>query len=207
MRRDVGTRANGLGKVIATLALAVALLPIAAQSKKSLVIFPVGLGEAALSTEAYNFETTGTTALLAAANSTEKFYLISYSRTHPGIKRALAEGSIQAGILLPPFTGKVNNRYRAVVLGSLLRADFAVAAAVDSYRYDAESKTVKLSAMLEAYDVKGARLVASFATSVEAVGENESAAAAAAWKKFVDFSFPQAVERLTAPAKPPSGGK
>jgi hypothetical protein len=151
--------------------------------------------------EGYNLADLMTAAVRAGFEKNGSFASQQFSRTHPSVKRGLAEGSLRSALLLEPFTGMAESQPKAVVLGKLLRADYTAAGVVEDFSYDEAKKSAKLIATLELCDVKAAKMMGSVVLTVTSEGETEAVAAKAAAAKFADSAVPQAIAMLTAPPK------
>ncbi|MCH8273383.1 MAG: hypothetical protein IH851_01145 [Armatimonadetes bacterium] len=173
-------------------------------------MFQFGLGDNAFSPEGYKTDAEMTRLFRQALANDKRFRVSLFSRSHPAVKRALAEGSISAGVLWPPFTGKSRGRYTALSLSALMRADLAVAGVVESIQFDGEKKQSRLVASILIFDVKSRKLLGNVVLSAVGSGETEAAAATAAVAKYIEIVVPQVIAVLTARPKekePPAGGR
>lgn len=193
------------GRLLIGLTLAI-LLPasfaFAQPKQKSLAVFPVGLGESAFSPEGYSLETASTKPLEDEFKKDNRFSVVPFSRAHPSIRRALAEGFVTAQMLMAPFTGRSQGEFNAIRLGRLMRVDLAVASIIDSYDFNAATGAAKMVVRFELFDVKASKFLGSVALTAEGKGADEKTAAGAAINHFLSVGVPQSIEILTKPPKP-----
>lgn len=173
--------------------------------QKSLGVFPVGLADSVFSPEGYSLEDAGSKAISDQLRLDKRFSVVPFTRTHPAIQRALNEGSVKAGLLMAPFTGRAEGEFKAVRLGRLMRVELAIAPIIDSYDFDSAKSTAKLVIRYEIYDVKLSKLIGSVGLSAEGKGADEKTAASAAVADIVSKSIPQVIEMMTKPPK--TGGQ
>jgi hypothetical protein len=188
--------------------LALALLAFTAQAqtaKKSLVACPFVLRESVMETKDYSLQDELTKAVIERLKKDPQFAVLTFSRTHPSVRRALAEGSLKSALLLEPFTGVEGGQPKAVTLGRLMRGQLALAGVVDSFEYDAEKKMAKVVVSIELYDIAESKLLGAVAMTAEGAGDTEMAAAKATAAKLAETAVPEAVKILTAPRKKDGG--
>ncbi|MGI8924844.1 MAG: hypothetical protein ACR2HJ_12610 [Fimbriimonadales bacterium] len=195
-----------VGQVIVALAFAfIAVVANSQTGRKALVVFPFGLGEDVMEAKEYKLQDELTRATHALVRQDEKFTATLFARTHPSVKRALAEGSLKSALLLEPFTGEVGGQPKSVILGKLVRGQLALAGLVESFEYDATKKSARLVASIELYDIVAAKLLGTVVLTTDAPGETEAEAAKATAAKLAGDAVPQAVKILTAPPKKDGG--
>ncbi len=195
-----------VGQVVT--ALAFALIAVVANSqtgRKVLVVFPFGLGEDVMEAKEYKLQDELTKAMHTLVKQDERFTATLFARTHPSVKRALAEGSLKSALLLEPFTGEVGGQPKSVILGKLVRGQLALAGLVESFEYDAMKKSARLVASIQLYDIVAAKLLGTVVLTADAPGVTEAEAAKAAAAKLAVEAVPQSVKILTAPPKKDGG--
>jgi len=170
------------------------------------LLFDFGLGDNARSPEGLKLENELTLALEKGLSSDKRLRISRFSRTHPAVKRAMNEGSIPTGILIPPFTGRSGGEYKAQKLGRLLRSEFTVAGVVDRFGYQPNAKTAEMVIIVEVLHTKTNKLIASIASTITAKGENETEAGIEAVGTFSREIAPKIIEAIVAPKKEKSGG-
>jgi len=195
-----------VGQVIVALAFALIALGANSQTgRKALVVFPFGLGEDVMEAKEYKLQDELTKATHTLVKQDERFSATLFARTHPSVKRALAEGSLKSALLLEPFTGEVGGQPKSVILGKLVRGQLALAGLVESFEYDAVKKSARLVASIELYDIVAAKMLGTVVLTADALGETEADAARAAVTKLAAEAVPQSVKILTAPPKKDGG--
>lgn len=170
------------------------------------LLFDVGLGDNARSPEGLKLENELTLALEKGLSQDKRLRISRFSRMHPAVKRAINEGSIPTGILIPPFTGKSGGEYKAQKLGRLLRSEFTVAGVVDRFAFQPNTKTAEMVVIVEVINTKTNKLVMTIASTITANGENETEAGIAAVGKFAQGVVPKIIEAIVTPKKEKSGG-
>lgn len=198
------------GRVLMGLALFALIAVAFAQDKPqpSLVSFAFGLGNDAFAPAGFKLEDEATRAVNNRLKSEKTFRVQPFSRTHPSVKRALAEGSIRSMLLWPPFTGKNQGQYKAITLAKLMRSDLALAGMIESVEFDEENNIGRLVVAIELYDVKAGKLKGTVVLTAEGAGETEVEAITAAIANLAETAVPQAITILKTPAKstePPLG--
>jgi hypothetical protein len=207
MKLRIAGSHSGVRRALLGLALAVLVSPALGQTaKKSLAFFPFGLGEEVMQTQGFKLEEALNGAFAETMQKDERFTHQTFKRTHASVRRSLMEGSLKSALLLEPYTGRYDNAFKAVTLGKVIRADFAVAGQVESWTYDPVTKTAKMTVSVETYNVGEAKPMGAVVISVEGSGETEAAAATAAAKAFSSQAVPQVLEILTRPPKKDGGG-
>ncbi len=177
------------------------------QTQKSVAYFPFGLGDNAFSPEGYSLEEALTKGFLAEFGKDKRFSVNEFSRSNPGVKRALNEGSIPASILLAPFTGRQGTEFKGITLGKLMRAEISIAGIAERFSFDASKKSSSLIVTIEIFDVKAAKVLGIVSLTAKGTGDDKISAAKSAVADFVKQGVAQVVAILTAPPKPkPSGG-
>lgn len=197
-----GMREALLGLALAALSVSAAAQPV----KKSVAYFPFGLGEAVMQTPGFKLEESLTAPFATVLQKDDRFSHQTFKRTHASVRRALMEGSLKSALLLEPFTGRYDNAFRAVTLGKVIRADFAVAGVVDAWSFDPATKTAKMTVSIETYDVSEAKPLGAVVLSVEGAGETEADAAKSAAQALAEQAVPQVLKILTTPPKKDGGG-
>lgn len=177
-----------------------------AAPQRSVAYFPFGLGDNAISPEGYSLEEALTKGFLADFNKDKRFSVNEFSRSNPGVKRALNEGSIPASLLLAPFTGRHGNEFKGITLGKLMRAEISIAGVVEKLSYDAAKKTSALVVSLEIFDVKAGKVLGIVSLTANGTGDDKISAAKSAVAEFVKLGVVQVIAILTAPPKPKSSG-
>ncbi|HWP31010.1 MAG TPA: hypothetical protein VNK96_04690 [Fimbriimonadales bacterium] len=170
------------------------------------LLFDFGLGDNARSPEGLKLENELTLALEKGLSQDKRLRISRFSRTHPAVKRAINEGSIPTGILIPPFTGKSGGEYKAQKLGRLLRAEFTVAGVVDRFAFQTNTKSAEMVVIVEVINTKTNKLVTTLASTITTNGENETEAGIAAVGKFAQEVAPKIIEAIVTPKKEKSGG-
>lgn len=171
-----------------------------------ILLFEFGLGDNARSPEGLKLENELTLALEKGLSQDKRLRITRFSRTHPAVKRAISEGSIPTGILIPPFTGKSGGEYKAQRLGRLMRAEFTVAGIVDRFAFHANTKVAEMIVIVEVMNTKTNKLVTAIASTITTNGENETEAGIAAVGKFTQEVAPKIIEAIVTPKKEKSGG-
>lgn len=191
--------------ILAALALFASIAFAAPQ--RSVAYFPFGLGDNAFSPEGYSLEEALTKGFLAEFSKDKRFSVNEFSRSNPGVKRALNEGSIPASLLLAPFTGRQGSEFKGITLGKLMRAEVSIAGIAEKLSYDAAKKTSDLVVSLEIFDVKAGKVLGIVSLTAKGTGEDKLSAAKSAVADFIKQGVSQVIAILTAPPKPkPSGG-
>lgn len=200
-------KSGGLRQAFVGLALAaLTVSAIAQMPKKSVAFFPFGLGEAVMQTQGYKLDEAVTAPFALALQKDERFTHQTFKRTHASVRRGLMEGSLKSALLLEPHTGSYENAFRAVTLGKVIRADFAVAGVVDAWVFDPDTKKAKMTVSIETYDVSGAKPLGAVVLTVEGSGETEAEAAKSAANALAEQAVPQVLKILTTPPKKDGGG-
>jgi hypothetical protein len=207
MNLRLACKSGGVRQAIFGLALAALSVTAGAQvPKKSVAFFPFGLGEAVMQTQGFKLDAVLTAPFSLALQKDERFTYQTFKRTHPSVRRGLMEGSLKSALLLEPYTGRYDNAFRAVTLGKIIRADFAVAGVVDAWAFDPAAKQAKLTVSIETYDVVGAKPLGAVVLTVEGTGETEADAAKSAADGLAAEALPQVLKILTTPPKKDGGG-
>lgn len=185
------------------LALALFVFSAFAQpaAKKYLVLFPFGLSNDVMETQGYKLQEELTKSVRAALDSDKTFAATVFTRSHPAIKRGLSEGTLKSAILLEPFIGMSDGQHKAITLGKLVRAEIAAAGVVEDFSFDAEKKKAKLTASIQLFDVKAAKIIGSVVLTSEGTGATEPEAAKDAASKFARAAVPQVVATFNQPKK------
>lgn len=198
---------RGMSQALWVLALAALFSFAAAQrpATKLVVYFPFGLSNEVMETQGYKLQDEVTTALRAELSKDKAYSFATFSRAHPSVKRALAEGSLKSALLLEPYTGMSQGQHKAITLGKLIRGDLALAGVIDSFEYNETTKRAKLVGSIELFDLKSGKMIGSVALTAEGDGETEAAAAKSAAMKYAEIAAPQVISTLSAPTKKDGG--
>jgi hypothetical protein len=190
----------GASRGLTALALAVLVLVGQTQTpKKNLVLFPFGLGDSVMQTKGYRLQDELSQSVRAGFEKSGGYVVVPFTRMHPSVKRALAEDTVKAAMLIEPFTGKSGGEFKAVALGKLLRGDFAAAGVVDEFSYSAAKKSAKIVVSLELYDVRKSKPCGGVVLTSTGAGDTEAAAAKDACAKMAESMVPQAVSIFNKP--------
>jgi hypothetical protein len=207
MNLCLACNSGGLRQAFIGLAFAALAIPALAQSpKNSVAYFPFGLGESVMQTQGFKLDETLTGPFTITLQKEGAFTHQTFKRTHASVRRALMEGSLKSALLLEPYTGRYQNAFRAVTLGKVIRADFAVAGVVDAWAFDPITKKAKLTASIETYNVNESKPLGAVVLTVEGSGDTEAEAAKAVAQALADQAVPQVVKILTTPPKKDGGG-
>ena len=203
-RRKRGQSRWTLLSALATLVIAPSAQTLPAP--KNVAYFPVGLGDNAFSPEGYPLDQYFSDTTLTLLKADKRFSFSTFSRTHPGVKRALAEGTIPSALLLPPFTGSANGQFKAITLGKLVRADFAMAGIIDKFTFSERNKSADMNVTVQLFDLKLSKVAGIVAFTVKGTGATRVEAAKACVTEAAKQASTQSLQILSAPPKPPAGG-
>jgi hypothetical protein len=173
---------------------------------RSLLVLPFGLGNDAFNPKDFKSEEFLTREFLPYVKGDERLQVIVYSRTHPTVRRAVAERALPSAVFWAPYTEKVQGVYKAVSLGKLFRCDFSVAGVVEQWSYDKEKKIARVLVLATVFDVKEEKIRGTIAITAEASGDSEVSALSSALKNWAEQAGPQVVRLTLPPASPPQGG-
>ncbi|MDQ2987212.1 MAG: hypothetical protein M3R13_10945 [Armatimonadota bacterium] len=197
---------DGARRALVGLTLAVLAISASAQTpKKSVAFFPFGLGEEVMQTQGFKLDEAITTPFGELLQKDGRFTHQFFKRTHASVRRALMEGSLKSALLLEPYSGRFENAFKAVTLGKVIRADFAVAGHVDAWSYDAATKKAKMTVSIETYDVSLAKPLGAVVLTVESTGDTEADAAKDVAKALAAQAVPQVLTILATPPKKDGG--
>jgi hypothetical protein len=207
MKLRIAGSSNGARRALLGLALAVLALPALGQTaKKSLAFFPFGLGEEVMQTQGFKLDESLGAPFSELLQKDARYMHQTFKRTHASVRRSLMEGSLKSALLLEPYTGRYENAFKAVTLGKVIRADYAVAGQVESWMYDAAAKKAKMTVSVETYNVGEGKPMGAVVLTVEGSGDTEAAAAEAAAKAFATQAVPQVLELVSRPPKKEGDG-
>ncbi len=174
--------------------------------ERSLLVLPFGLGNDAFNPKDFKAEDILSEEFLKHLKGDANLRLVPYSRTHPTVRRAVAERSLPSAVFWAPYTEKVQGVYKAVSLGKLFRSDYSVAGVVEQLSYDKEKKIARVLVLVTVFDVKEEKIRGTIVITAESSGETEVSALTSALKNWAEQAGPQVV-RLTLPSgSPPRGG-
>lgn len=206
MRHPVlSLRRKGRGWVLFAMSLFV--LGGAQVPERSLLILPFGLGNDAFNPKDFKAEEVLSQEFLKYVKGDTNLRLVVYSRTHPTVRRAVAEKALPSAVFWAPYTEKVQGMYKAVSLGKLFRSDYSVAGVVEQLSYDKQKKVARVLALVTVFDVKEEKIRGTIAITAEAGGEEETSALSRALKNWAEQAGPQVVRLTLPPESPPRGGK
>lgn len=194
--------------IILSALAALALLP-AAQTPppaKTVAYFPFGTGDNAFSPEGFALDTSLTEAVLAAVKPDKRYSFSTFSRTHPGVKRALSEGSIPSALLLAPFTGSTNGQFKAITLGKIVRADFAMAGIIDKFTFSERNNSADMVVTVQLFDLKLSKVAGIITFAAKGAGSTKLEAAKACVAEAAKQASTQSLQMFSLPPKPPAGG-
>ena len=206
MKLRIAGSLGGARRALTGLALAAFALSALAQApKQSVAFFPFGLGEEVMQTSGFKLDEALNGPFVEALQKDARFSHQTFKRTHPSVRRSLMEGSLKSALLLEPYTGRFENAFKAVTLGKVIRADFAVAGHVDAWAYDAAAKKGKMTVSVETYNVLLAKPLGAVVLTVEGSGDTEADAAKAVAAALATQAVPQVIQILATPPKKDGG--
>lgn len=173
---------------------------------RSLLVLPFGLGNDAFNPKDFKAEEVLSREFLPYVKGDANLQLIVYSRTHPTVRRALAERSLPSAVFWAPYTERVQGVYKAISLGKLFRSDYVVAGVVEQLGYDKEKKVARVLVLATVFDVKEEKIRGTVAITAEASGDTEQSALSAALRNWAEQAGPQVVRLTLPPVTPPRGG-
>lgn len=157
-------------------AFLVTCLPLFANETRELVLFPFDKASAVQEPEEFNLNAELLGALYAQLKDTPNLYVWRFRENSPPVRRALDENRLRRDRLNPPFNEReADGTFRAVRVGSVLGAQYALAGTIAEAQYDPNTREARITVSLDLVDVRTNELLVSIAqTGRGQLGRDES---------------------------------